>query len=102
MAGALAVGEGAVGFQLDAFGNVICTAQGARTLPDGGMPAGHVPACCMAGCGVATPVLLPPDMASMLAAIDFELAPTIDFQPAVIGFGRARPVANPRAPPSLA
>ncbi|TGU20211.1 hypothetical protein EN793_34150, partial [Mesorhizobium sp. M4B.F.Ca.ET.150.01.1.1] len=48
--------------QLDAFGNVICTHEGAVELPGGDPDQQHMPACCSFGCNMVSAAhLLPPE-----------------------------------------
>jgi len=56
--GAFAAGPDAA--QLDAFGNVICTHEGAVQLPGGDPHQQHMPACCMLGCSMASVAYAPP------------------------------------------
>ena len=92
-------------FQLDAFGNVICsshTGEGAPANP--GQPANrsHLPDCCLAGCPAVG------SHASLSAPIAFPFVIVL-VRPLVlalrhsgIGRGVERSPLNPRAPPSLA
>ncbi|CDX32989.1 conserved exported hypothetical protein [Mesorhizobium sp. ORS 3359] len=88
--------------QLDAFGNVICTHQGAVKLPVGDSHQQHMPACCSFGCGMVSPAHLPSPDAGALAgtrlfeAVTFQL-PAFRHQ----DFARDRSPANPRAPPAM-
>lgn len=99
--GAFAAGPDAA--QLDAFGNVICTHEGAAQLPGGDPHQQHMPACCMLGCSMVFAAHAPPPDASMLArGLGVE---TVAFAlPAFtrIDFARARSPSNPRAPPDAA
>jgi hypothetical protein len=97
----LALGAAASDVRLDAFGNVICTAQGGETPHDGNIPAGHMPACCVAGCGVGTPVLPPPATASSPVAISFNVLPVPPSLDMGNEFAHPRSPANPRAPPLI-
>jgi len=89
--------------QLDAFGNVICTHEGAVKLPGGDPHQQHLPACCSLGCNMVSPAHLPPPEAGALArtqlfeAVAFQL-PAFRHQ----DFARDRSPANPRAPPAIA
>jgi hypothetical protein len=89
--------------QLDAFGNVICTHEGAVKLPGGDPHQQHMPACCSLGCSMAFSAHLPPPQAATLARTTaFE---TVAFAvPAFqhLDFARDRSPANPRAPPAIA
>ena len=89
--------------QLDAFGNVICTHEGAVKLPGGDPHQQHMPACCSLGCSMVFSAQLPPPEAGTLAgtrqlfeAIAFQL-PAFRHQ----DFARDRSPANPRAPPAM-
>jgi hypothetical protein len=87
--------------QLDAFGNVICTHEGAAKLPGGDPHQQHMPACCSAGCSMVSPAHPPPPGAGALArASAFE--PVAFPAPAFrhVDFARDRSPANPRAPPT--
>lgn len=89
--------------QLDAFGNVICTHEGAVKLPGGDPHQQHMPACCSLGCSMVSPAHLPPPDAGMLAGV--QVFETVAFQiPAFRhqDFARDRSPANPRAPPAMA
>ncbi|MER8917580.1 hypothetical protein NKI32_27670 [Mesorhizobium sp. M0761] len=83
--------------QLDAFGNVICTHEGAVQFP-GGDP--HMPACCMLGCSTASVAYAPPAGVGVApVSLSFE---TVAFLPPAVrhhDVTRERSPANPRAPP---
>ncbi|RUU12917.1 hypothetical protein EOD23_06050 [Mesorhizobium sp. USDA-HM6] len=87
--------------QLDAFGNVICTHEGAVKLPGDDPHQQHMPACCSLGCSTVSPAHMPPQDAGALArTLVFE---AVAFQlPAFrhLDFARDRSPANPRAPPA--
>ncbi|WP_292222963.1 hypothetical protein [Mesorhizobium sp.] len=88
--------------QLDAFGNVICTHEGAAKLPGGDPHQQHMPACCSLGCSMVSPAHLPPPEAGALAGN--RVFETVAFQlPAFRheDFARDRSPANPRAPPAM-
>ncbi|QPC95075.1 DUF2946 family protein [Mesorhizobium sp. INR15] len=89
--------------QLDAFGNVICTREGATQLPGGNPPPSHLPSCCVLGCSMFSPAYAPPPDAGLaLGTLSFE---TVAFVfPAVthLDFARERSPSNPRAPPLAA
>ncbi|UCI10122.1 hypothetical protein [Mesorhizobium sp. B1-1-8] len=96
--GAFAFGAPA---QLDAFGNVICTHEGAANLPGGDPYQQHMPDCCSLGCSMVSPAHLPPPDAGALAGTRvFE--PVAFLAPAFrhLDFARDRSPANPRAPPA--
>jgi len=88
--------------QLDAFGNVICTHEGAVKLPTDDPHRQHMPACCSFGCNMVSPANVPPPEASVLAgtlafeAVSFQF-PAFRHQ----DFARDRSPANPRAPPAM-
>jgi len=89
--------------QLDAFGNVICTHEGAVKLPGGDPHQQHLPACCSLGCSMVLPAHLPPPDAGALARTRF--FEIVSFRlPAFLhlDFARDRSPANPRAPPVMA
>ncbi|MFD2052220.1 DUF2946 family protein [Mesorhizobium calcicola] len=101
--GAFAVGTGPNASQLDAFGNVICTREGATQLPGGSPQPSHLPACCVLGCSMFSTAFAPPSDAGLaLGSLSFE---TVAFVlPAAIhlDFARERSPSNPRAPPRTA
>ena len=87
--------------QLDAFGNVICTRDGAVKLPGGDPHQQHMPACCSLGCSMVSPAHLPPpDSGALVRASIFEAVafPALAFRH--LDFARDRSPANPRAPPA--
>ena len=86
--------------QLDAFGNVICTHEGAVILPGGDPHQQHMPACCSLGCSMIFSAQLPPQAGAIASARIFETVafPILAFRHQ--DFGRARSPANPRAPPA--
>ncbi len=99
--GAFAFGAGPDAAQLDAFGNVICTHEGAGQRPAGDQQHQHD--CCLFGCNLtafghgALPVS---DV--FIDTVRFE-----DFSPAVpasdhVTVGAEWSQSNPRAPPSAA
>ncbi|CCV16287.1 DUF2946 family protein [Mesorhizobium sp. STM 4661] len=98
--GAFAFGLSPNASRLDAFGNVICTREGAAELPGGDPHQQHMPAGCMLGCGMVSPVHAPPPDAETLSgnlhvkAVAFVLPAFRHFD-----FARARSPSNPRAPP---
>jgi len=88
--------------QLDAFGNVICTHEGAVKFPGEDPHQQHMPACCSLGCSMVSPAHLPPPEAGALAGT--QLVEAVAFQlPAFRhqDFARDRSPANPRAPPAM-
>jgi len=101
--GAFAFGIGPNASQLDAFGNVICTREGAAQLPGGNPPPFHLPACCVLGCGMFSAAFTPPsDDGLALGSLSLE---TVAFVfPAIVhlDFARERSPSNPRAPPLAA
>ncbi|MER8437470.1 hypothetical protein NKH36_19790 [Mesorhizobium sp. M1312] len=102
MLGAFAFGLSPNASQLDAFGNVICTQEGAAQLP-GGDPQQHMPACCMLGCGVASAAYAPPPAAGTVSG-NFSIETVAFVLPAFrhLDFARDRSPSNPRAPPVTA
>ncbi|SIT57356.1 conserved exported hypothetical protein [Mesorhizobium prunaredense] len=100
--GAFAFGIGPDASQRDAFGNVICTQQGAAQRP-GDPHQQHMPACCVPGCGVASAVYAPPPAAATLSS-NFSVETVAFVLPAFryLDFARDRSPSNPRAPPVTA
>ncbi|RWP65060.1 DUF2946 family protein [Mesorhizobium sp.] len=101
--GAFVFGIGPDAAQRDAFGNVICTQQGAAELPGGDPHEQHMPACCMPGCGMASAVYAPPPAAATLSG-NFSVETVAFVLPAFrhLDFARDRSPSNPRAPPVTA
>jgi len=101
--GAFAFGTAPNASQLDAFGNVICTREGATQLPGGNPPPSHLPACCVLGCSMFSPAFAPPPVAGLaLGARSFEAVAFV-FPAAIhLDFARERSPSNPRAPPRTA
>lgn len=98
--GALAFGLSPDAAQLDAFGNVICTHDGAAELPGGDPRQQHMPACCMLGCSMVSPVHAPPPNAGLVpASLSFEAIAFVFPAATHLDFARERSPANPRAPP---
>ncbi|TPK74329.1 hypothetical protein FJ936_07690 [Mesorhizobium sp. B2-4-13] len=100
--GAFAFSIGPDTAQLDAFGNVICTHDGATQLPGGDQHPSHPPACCTLGCSMFSPAYAPPaDAGLALASLSFAVAFVF---PATthLDFARERSPSNPRAPPLAA
>lgn len=101
--GAFAFGIGPDASQRDAFGNVICTQEGAAQRSGGDPHRQHMPACCAPGCGMASAVYAPPPAAATVSS-NFSVE-TVEFMlPAFrhLDFARDRPPSNPRAPPVTA
>ena len=98
--GAFAFGTVPDASQLDAFGNVICTHEGAVQPPGSDPHQQHMPACCMLGCSMVSAAYAPPPGVGIApASPSFE---TVAFAlPAVRhpDVTRERSPANPRAPP---
>jgi len=101
--GAFAFGTAPDASQLDAFGNVICTHEGAVPLPGGDPHQQHMPACCMLGCSMASVAYAPPPGVGLVqVSLSFE---TVAFVLASVrhpDVTRERSPANPRAPPLTA
>ena len=98
--GAFAFGAGPGPSQLDTFGNVICSHEGAARLPGNDPHPSHLPACCGVGCSMFSPVFAPPPVAAMAPApLSFEVVAFVF--PAILhlDFARKRSPSNPRAPP---
>lgn len=101
--GAFAFGVEPSAGQLDAFGNVICTHDGASQLPNGDPHQQHMPTCCVLGCSVASAVHAPPlEAGTRLASPSFEVIAFVFPAPRHLDFARDYSPANPRAPPLVA
>jgi hypothetical protein len=101
--GAFAFGSGPKPVQFDAFGNVICTHEGAAELPTGDPHQQPMPPCCSFGCIMAGTVFNPPPATLALARdIVFETVAFAAPSPAPVLFPRESLAANPRAPPPAA
>jgi hypothetical protein len=99
--GALALGIGPTGAQLDGFGNVICTHDGLSELPAGDSHQKHMPACCVLGCAMASSALgAPPNTGGLKTELSFQTIVYRFQKPAYLAFERDRSPANPRAPPA--
>ena len=99
--GAFAFGTTPDAALLDAFGNVICTHEGAAQPPGGDPHQQHVPACCMLGCSMASAVHAPPPDAGALAtSLSFEAVAFVLPAFRHLDFARDRSPSNPRAPPA--
>jgi len=98
--GAFAFGTGPNAAQLDAFGNVICTHDGATQRPGGDQHPTHLPACCTLGCSMFSSVQAPPpDTGVALRNLSHEAVAFV-FPAAIhLDFARERSPSNPRAPP---
>ncbi|PTE08335.1 DUF2946 family protein [Mesorhizobium helmanticense] len=98
--GAFAFGLSPAASQLDAFGNVICTHDGAAELPGGDPHRQHMPACCMLGCSMVSAAHAPPpDAAALARSLVFEAVAFVLPAFRHLDFARARSPSNPRAPP---
>jgi hypothetical protein len=98
--GAFAFGLSPAASQLDAFGNIICTHDGAAELPGGGPHQQHMPACCMLGCSMVSAAHAPPpDAAALARSLAFEAVAFVLPAFRHLDFARARSPSNPRAPP---
>ena len=101
LAGAFALGFGPGQVQLDGFGNVICSHAGSTELPDDDVPVGHMPACCVLGCGMGVSALdAPPDAGGIVVR---QPVHKVFYRSAAIDFPVAEPdwsPSNPRAPPA--
>ncbi|MBZ9795162.1 DUF2946 family protein [Mesorhizobium sp. ES1-4] len=101
--GALAFGTGPNVAQLDAFGNVICTHDGATRLPGGDQHPSHLPACCTLGCSMFSPAYAqPPEAGLALSSLSFETVAFVFPATTHLDFARERSPSNPRAPPLAA
>lgn len=98
--GAFAFGLSPDASQLDAFGNIICTHDGAAELPGGDPHQQHMPTCCMLGCNMVSAAHAPPPEAAALArSLFFEAVAFVLPAFRHLDFARARSPSNPRAPP---
>jgi hypothetical protein len=101
--GAFASASGPQARQLDAFGNVICTHEGAAELPAGDPHQQTLPPCCGFGCLLSfAPHSPPPAVLALSRDVVFEAAAFAAPVPAPPLFPRDRSSANPRAPPPAA
>ncbi|QKD01835.1 DUF2946 family protein [Mesorhizobium loti] len=101
--GAFAFGIGPNAAQLDAFGNVICTRDGATQLPGGDQHPSHLPACCTLGCGMFSSAFAPPsDVGLAPGSLSFETVAFVFPASIHLDFARERSPSNPRAPPLAA
>lgn len=101
--GAFAFGTGPKASQFDAFGNVICTHEGAAQLPGGNPPPSHLPACCVLGCGMfSSGFAPPPDAEPAMGIRSFETVVFVFSAAVHLDFARQRSPSNPRAPPLAA
>jgi hypothetical protein len=66
--GAFGSGTGPSASPLDAFGNIICTHEGAAQLPAGDPHQQHMPACCVLSCSMVSSAYAPPPDVGRLAA----------------------------------
>lgn len=99
--GAFAFGAGPGTGQLDAFGNVICTHEGAAERPAGDPQHRHD--CCLFGCSLSSFAHgAPPAAESLVHVVRYEpvaqVLPRSDAAPVM----RVRTPVNPRAPPAAA
>lgn len=104
MLGAFAAGAGPNPAQLDAFGNVICTHDGAAQLPPGEQPQQHQQSCCVLGCTIYSSAFgAPPETVALLDGTVFAAGLLVAF-PARndVGFSHDWSPGNPRAPPASA
>ena len=98
-----AFGAGPDASQLDAFGNVICTHEGAAQIPGGDPHQQHMPACCMLGCSKVSAAHAPPPAAGTVSAsLSFEAVAFVLPAFRHLDFARDRSPSNPRAPPATA
>ncbi len=101
--GAFAFGNGPQAAQLDAFGNVICTHDGAAELPAGDPHQQPMPPCCSFGCLLSGAAFsAPPSIFTVSHNVAFETVAFAVYVPAPAPFPRERGTANPRAPPLAA
>lgn len=98
--GAFALGNAAPAGQLDIFGNVLCTQDGAKALPGSDPHRQSLPPCCNAGCVLSGATFTPPTPTSATApSVNFENVAYVAHRPAPVRAARERSTANPRAPP---
>jgi hypothetical protein len=89
--------------QLDAFGNVICTHDGAAQLPGGDPRPSHLPECCTIGCSMLSPAYVPPpDAGTLPGSLSFQAVAFVLPAFRHLDFARDRSPSNPRAPPTAA
>jgi hypothetical protein len=101
--GAFALGTGPQAAQFDAFGNVICTHDGAGELPAGDPHEQRMPPCCTFGCILSgATVNAPPATLAISRPVVFEAISFAVPSPVPALFPRERTAANPRAPPLAA
>lgn len=102
--GAFAAGVGPNPPQLDAFGAVICTHDGAAQLPPGEQPQQHQQSCCVLGCNMYSSAFgAPPESSPLLDGVAFATSYLVAFPASNdIGFSHDWSPANPRAPPASA
>jgi len=103
--GALAIGANAAFSPLGVFGNVICISHGAESPSGTDAPSANhrMPDCCLAGCSMFAPVLMPPAHAGRIIERPAQPAAVIvaaRLRHPVSG-GKGSP-GNPRAPPLTA
>lgn len=100
--GAFASGAGPNPAQLDAFGNVICTHDGAAQLPPGEQPLQHQKSCCVLGCTMFSSAFgTPPEALLSLDSLAFAASLFVAFPVSnAVGFGHDWSPGNPRAPPA--
>lgn len=99
--GAFAFGAGGNVGGLDAFGNVICTHEGAVERPAGDPQ--HRQGCCLFGCSLSSFAHgAPPALAGIAHAIRYERVAQAVPRADAPATQRERTPANPRAPPPAA
>ena len=100
--GGLAFGAAPNAARIDAFGNVICSHEGAAELPSGDPRQPQLPACCALGCIIAWAAYGPPPEGGLaLGVIPFETAAITSDSSVSAGPGRERSPSSPRAPPTV-
>jgi hypothetical protein len=103
VAGALALGEGANAFQLDAFGNPLCLNRADNSGPGQGDDHSKLPDCCFSGCCTSSLALMPPPDAASLplkAVVSSQVVAHV--WPTIVFSVRGYVPGNPRAPPLAA
>lgn len=102
--GAFAAGVGPNPSQLDAFGNVICTHDGAAQLPPGEQPQQHQQSCCVLGCNMYSSAFgAPPESFALLDGVAFATSYLVAFPTGNdVGSSHDWSPGNPRAPPTSA
>lgn len=101
--GAFAFSNGPQAAQFDAFGNVICTHDGAAELAPDDPHEQPIPRCCAFGCIMSGATFSsPPTLFALSRTVVFEAAAFTIAAPAPVLLPRERSASGPRAPPQAA